>query len=71
MSTDNLDNEQKFDGIAEGPDNPPPMYFKVLLAGLVVWGVAYAAYFLMSGWSSSAEFDQKMINYKAQYSTNR
>jgi len=56
-----------FDGIVENRVNKPPVYFTVLFYGLIVWGVAYAAFYLLSGWSSDAEFQAKMQAHKAQY----
>ena len=56
-----------FDGIQENRKNPPPGYFKLLYVGLVLWGVIYAGYFLLSGWSSSDEFNQKMSSFEQQY----
>jgi len=49
-----------FDGITENRVNSPPAYFNVLFYGLVLWGIAFMAYFLFSGWSSDAEFQAKM-----------
>jgi len=49
-----------FDGITENRVNSPPAYFNVLFYGLVLWGIAFMAYFLFSGWSSDAEFQVKM-----------
>ena len=44
--------------------NPPPRYFSVLFYGLVVWGVLFSAYYLLSGWSSEQEFGQKMAAFR-------
>lgn len=56
-----------FDGIVENRDNNPPAYFTVLFYGLIVWGVAFCAFYLLSGWSSEAEFQEKMKSHEAQY----
>jgi len=49
-----------FDGIVENRETRPPAYFTVLFYGLILWGVAFSAYYLLSGWSSADEFRQKM-----------
>jgi len=49
-----------FDGITENRVTSPPAYFNVLFYGLVLWGIAFMAYFLFSGWSSHDEFQAKM-----------
>jgi cytochrome c oxidase cbb3-type subunit 3 len=56
-----------FDGITENRDQRPPVYFTVLFYGLIVWGVAFSAFYLLSGWSSDAEFQEKMKAHEAQY----
>lgn len=53
-----------FDGITENRVNSPPAYFNVLFYGLVIWGIAFMAYFLFSGWSSDAEFQAKMADHQ-------
>jgi cytochrome c oxidase cbb3-type subunit 3 len=53
-----------FDGITENRVNSPPAYFNVLFYGLLLWGIAFMAYFLFSGWSSDAEFQAKMANHQ-------
>lgn len=59
-----------FDGITENRVNSPPLYFNLLFYGLIVWGVIFIAYFLLSGWSSHQEFTQKMETHEAAYSSN-
>jgi cytochrome c oxidase cbb3-type subunit 3 len=49
-----------FDGIVENRTNNPPVYFTVLFYGLIVWAVAFCAFYLLSGWSSEAEFQERM-----------
>lgn len=56
-----------FDGITENRVKSPPKYFNLLFYGLVIWGVLFCAYYLFSGWSSEAEFAEKMAGYKDQY----
>jgi cytochrome c oxidase cbb3-type subunit III len=55
-----------FDGIIENRVTGPPTYFSVLFFGLVFWAVIFAAYYLLSGWSSQAEFAQKMAAHQQQ-----
>lgn len=57
-----------FDGIIENRIQSPPPYFTVLFYGLIIWGVAYCAYFLLSGWSSEGEFKQEMAQLQEQVS---
>lgn len=49
-----------FDGIVENRETRPPSYFTVLFYGLILWGAIFSAYYLLSGWSSQQEFQQKM-----------
>ena len=37
-----------------------PLYFKILLWGLVIWGILYTGWFFVSGWDSEARFDKKL-----------
>jgi cytochrome c oxidase cbb3-type subunit III len=53
-----------FDGIIENRENRPPAYFTVLFYGLILWGVIFSAYYLLSGWSSADEFRQKMETHQ-------
>jgi cytochrome c oxidase cbb3-type subunit III len=53
-----------FDGIIENRVTSPPVYFSVLFYGLILWGVIFAAYYLLSGWSSHGEFEQKMAAHQ-------
>lgn len=55
-----------FDGIVENRANRPPVYFTVLFYGLILWGVAFSSYYLLSGWSSADEFHQKMEAHQLQ-----
>lgn len=54
------------DGIVENRANRPPVYFVVLFYGLIIWGIVFMAYFLLSGWSSEKEFEQKMAAHQQQ-----
>jgi len=53
-----------FDGIVENRVNRPPFYFTVLFYGLILWGTVFSAYYLLSGWSSADEFQQKMDTHQ-------
>ncbi len=56
-----------YDGITEDREQRPPVYFTVLFYGLIVWGVAFSAFYLLSGWSSDTEFQARMQAHQAQY----
>lgn len=55
------------DGILEDSKQAPPVYFKILFYGLIVWGIGFSAYYLFSGWSSENEFEEKMAVYQETY----
>ncbi len=55
-----------FDGVIEIRAHKVPRYFAFLFYGLVIWGALYIGYFLLSGWSSEAEFAEKMAAYQQQ-----
>lgn len=59
---------EKYDGIKENHDNPPPpIYFNILFYGLILVALAYAAYYLFGGWSSHDEFRENMATYQSTY----
>jgi len=60
MSAAEPHHEEHADGIIEDREKAPPVYFTVLFYGLIIWGVAFMAFYLLSGWSSDAEFQEKM-----------
>ena len=62
-------NEAHADGIVEDRKQAPPAYFNILFYGLIIWGVIFMAYFLLSGWSSHQEFEQKMEIHQQQSGT--
>lgn len=62
MSSEN--SEHTYDGISEDREQKPPAYFNLLFYGLIIWGVIFCAYFLLSGWSSQEEFQEKMTAHK-------
>ncbi len=55
--------DEHADGIVEDRRQPPPVYFNLLFYGLILWGLVFCAYYLLSGWSSEGEFEQKMAAY--------
>ena len=61
---------EKFDGIKENRETPPPIYFNILFLGLILWAVLFSAYYLFSGWSSHGEFQQEMHDFQAQHQTD-
>lgn len=66
MSTTDPHQEKHADGIVEDREKAPPVYFTVLFYGLIIWGVAFMSFYLLSGWSSDAEFQQKMAAHKGE-----
>ncbi len=52
------------DGIVENRVTAPPVYFSVLYYGLILWGVIFGAFYLLSGWSSEAEFHQQLAAHQ-------
>ena len=62
------DQNEPFDGIKENRENKPPAYFNILFYGLIVWGVIFMGYYLLSGWSSHDEFQEKMNAHQEQVS---
>ena len=56
------------DGIVEDCKQPPPLYFNILFYGLIIWGIGFSAYYLLSGWSSEGEFEEKMAAHQETYS---
>jgi len=66
MSTIDPHHEEHADGIIEDREKAPPVYFTVLFYGLIIWGVAFMSFYLLSGWSSDAEFQEKMAAHKGE-----
>ena len=60
------EHDEPFDGIKERQGTKPPAYFNLLFYGLIVWGIIFMAYYLLSGWSSRGEFQEKMTAHQAQ-----
>lgn len=59
--------DEHADGIAEDRKQAPPAYFNILFYGLIIWGIGFSAYYLLSGWSSEGEFTEKMAVYETTY----
>lgn len=71
MTTNNTissDQNDPFDGIKESKGNKLPSYFTILFFGLIIWGVIFMGYYLLSGWSSDGEFQQKMNAHQERIS---
>lgn len=66
MSTTEPQHEEHADGIVEDREKAPPVYFSILFYGLIVWGVIFMSFYLLSGWSSDAEFQEKMAARKGE-----
>ena len=62
---------EPFDGIKENKENKPPPYFNLLFYGLILWGIIFMGYYLLSGWSSHSEFQEKMKAHQEQVSQGR
>jgi cytochrome c oxidase cbb3-type subunit 3 len=63
-----INRDEPFDGIRENKENNPPSYFNLLFYGLIIWGILFMAYYLLSGWSSQGEFQEKMDAHQQKYS---
>ncbi len=59
--------DEHADGIVEDRKQAPPLYFNILFYGLIIWGIGFSAFYLLSGWSSEKEFDEKMAVYQETY----
>jgi len=70
---DNIHSEKNepFDGIKENRENKPPPYFNILFYGLILWGIIFMGYYLLSGWSSHGEFQEKMSVHQEQVSQGK
>lgn len=66
MSTTDPHHEEHADGIVEDREQAAPVYFNILFYGLIIWGVAFMSFYLLSGWSSDAEFQEKMAAHKGE-----
>ncbi|GFO67113.1 hypothetical protein GMLC_06920 [Geomonas limicola] len=48
-----------YDGITYNAQDKPPLVFKLLFAGLVIWGISFMGHYLFGGWTSQGEYAQK------------
>ncbi len=60
-----------FDGIQDNRSGKIPWYFSALFYGLILWAVAFMGYYLLSGWSSEAEFAQEMNAFQESHQAAR
>ncbi len=63
--------DEPFDGIKENKGGQPPAYFNILFYGLIIWGVLFMGYYLLSGWSSGNEFQEKMSAHQEKFSQSK
>jgi cytochrome c oxidase cbb3-type subunit 3 len=68
QDTIHSDQNEPIDGIKENRENKPPPYFNILFYGLIIWGIIFMGYYLLSGWSSHTEFQEKMDAHQEQVS---
>lgn len=66
QDTIQTDQDAPFDGIKENRQTKPPAYFNILYYGLIIWGIIFMSYYLLSGWSSHGEFQEKMTAHQAR-----
>lgn len=52
------DDNKEYDGIRYRIEKKSPAVFRILFGVLIVWGVCFMGYYLFSGWSSHAEYDE-------------
>jgi len=53
------DDHKDYDGIRYRKETGSPAVFRMLFILLLIWGVCFMGYYLFSGWSSDAEFNEK------------
>lgn len=58
------------DGIEE-EDNPVPLWFNVGFYGLIVVGIVYSAYYILSGWSQAGQYRAEVERAEARYAAVR
>lgn len=63
-----MSEQHDYDGIKYREEKSSPGMFRLLFAGLVIWGVLFMGYYLLSGWSSQSEADaaRKILAEKQQ-----
>lgn len=42
-------------------ENDMPGLFKLFLVGIVIWGIVFALYFILTGYNSEKRFDAKQL----------
>jgi len=52
-----MSEQHDYDGILYREEKKSPGMFRILFAGLVIWGILFMGYYLLSGWSSQSEAD--------------
>ena len=57
-----------FDGIVDNRVPQVPKGWTILFYALVIWGVLFCGYYLLSGWSSEGEFQMRMQDHQRQSS---
>lgn len=66
-----MSEQHDYDGISYREEQHSPNIFRILFAGLLIWGVIFLGYYLFGGWSSPKEFDEKTkTRESAQQQTN-
>lgn len=60
-----------FDGIVDNRVQHIPRGFTVLFYVLVIWGAIFCGYYLLSGWSSHGEFQNRMDAYQQATAESR
>ena len=63
-----MSEQHDYDGIKYREEKGSPRIFRILFTVLVVWGVIFMGYYLLSGWSSQSEADaaRKALTEKKQ-----
>ena len=60
-----------FDGIVDNRVQHIPRGFSILFWALLLWGVLFSGYYLLSGWSSDTEFQAKMAAQEQSVAPSR
>lgn len=65
------DEHTDYDGIRYREEKKSPLVFRILFFGLILWGIPFMGYYLFSGWSSYAEYDQIKKAKEARLATQQ
>ena len=65
------DDSEAYDGITYRPEKKAPAVFTILFSVLILWAVCFMAYYLLSGWSSYAEYAEIKKAKEARLATER